>query len=104
MSKSTPPTFSSCLVSSTKTKLTFRHSFYYQRSIFSSSSSRQRHGKKVVDEHFSSYFSLTKLTLQGRLQGRPFLPVFAEVMAEEVVGSQLYGLLRGDQGEIDRST
>ena len=49
-------------------KMTFRHRFYYHRSIFSSSTSRLSHGKKVVDEHFSSYFSLTKLTLMYCLQ------------------------------------
>ena len=46
LSDSPPFTFQSCLVSSMKTKHTFRHSFYYQRSIFRSSTSR--HGKKVV--------------------------------------------------------
>ena len=37
-------------------KMTFRHRFYYHRSIFSSSTSRLSHGKKVVDEHFVIFF------------------------------------------------
>ena len=45
-SDSPPLTFQSCLVSSSKTKHTFRHSFYHQRSIFSSSTSC--HGKNVL--------------------------------------------------------
>ena len=40
-----------------------RRSFYYQRSILSSSTSHLSHGKNVVDEKFSSYFLLTELTL-----------------------------------------
>ena len=59
--KSTTPTF---FVSSRIRKLNVHFVIVF---IISSSSPRQRHGKKVVDENFWSYFSLRKLTLPRSL-------------------------------------
>jgi len=32
---------------------------------------------------------------------KSFLPIFAEVLAEEVIGGELDGLLGGHQGQVD---
>ncbi len=63
MSGSPQITFYSCLVLLTKTRHTFRHSFYHQILVLA----RQRlvlvTEKRFVDDYFSSSSSLTKLTL-----------------------------------------